>query len=265
MGDLIFLKLGGSLITDKTVPRFAQREIIARLAVEIGEALQANPQLKLVLGHGSGSFGHVPAKKYGTRQGVTTPEQWRGFAEVWRDARALNQIVVDILLETGLPVIAMPPSASVIAADGQVESWQTGPLQAALDHHLIPVINGDTIFDTVRGGTILSTEDLFFALARQLKPRQILLAGYEDGVCRNFPACAEIISEITPETYPAVRAHLTGSAAVDVTGGMAQKVDSMLALCAEIPGLQAAIFSGREPGLVRSALLGRPGGTVIHA
>jgi isopentenyl phosphate kinase len=66
----IFLKLGGSLITDKTRVEHARKPIIRRLAREIKAAREARPDLQIVLGHGSGSFGHVAAKKHGTRDGA---------------------------------------------------------------------------------------------------------------------------------------------------------------------------------------------------
>ena len=51
---LTFLKLGGSLITDKTHPRTPRPESLARLASEIAAALGEDPALALILGHGSG-------------------------------------------------------------------------------------------------------------------------------------------------------------------------------------------------------------------
>ena len=110
--EIIFLKLGGSLITDKDKPYTPRLDKLAELAQEIKAALDSNPSLLLILGHGSGSFGHVPAKKYGTRQGVHTPEQWRGFAEVWREADLLNRHVVDALWQAGLPAIRFAVSGS---------------------------------------------------------------------------------------------------------------------------------------------------------
>jgi isopentenyl phosphate kinase len=50
---------------------------------------------------------------------------------------------------------------------------------------------------------------------------------------------------------------------VDVTGGMARKVESMLALIQHIPKLEALIFSGQQPGLVEKALAGGNPGTLI--
>lgn len=262
--ELVFLKLGGSLITDKDQPRTPRADVLARLAEEITGVRRERPEMALVLGHGSGSFGHIPARKHGTRQGVQTPGEWLGFAEVWKEARALNQLVVEALAAAGLPVIAFPPSAAVTARGGQPLHWDLAPLRAALAAGLVPLIHGDTIFDQQRGGTILSTEDLFIYLAYQLHPARILLAGREAGVWADFPACTRLIAEITPANFAAVAAQIRGSASVDVTGGMLAKVRSMLTLAQDLPGFEASIFSGFEAGLVRQALLGATPGTAIR-
>ena len=292
---LVFLKLGGSLITDKAVPHTLRPEVLSRLAQEIAGARQANPALRLLLGHGSGSFGHVPARQYGTRQGAHTPEQWRGFAQVWLEANALNRLVVDALVEAGLPAISFPPSASVTACDGQVAAWDLTPLRAVLEAGPLPVVQGDVIFDTARGGTILSTEEIFEHLARHLQPARLLLAGIEPGVWKIFPPSSPnlfplkgegeinrnlsvlgrkaaqntqisdlVFPEITPDNFTEVLPALGGSQATDVTGGMASKVRQMLALVQALPGLEVLIFSGLKPGLVREALLGGMEGTKIR-
>ena len=67
---LVFVKLGGSLITDKRVAEAPRLEVIDRMAQEIAAARQADPALQIVIGHGSGSFGHLHGRKYGTRAGV---------------------------------------------------------------------------------------------------------------------------------------------------------------------------------------------------
>jgi Predicted archaeal kinase len=107
----------------------------------------------LLIGHGAGSFGHVPAKKYGTRQGVHTPQEWLGFAEVWKEAAALNRLTTDALLAAGLPVVSFSPCASVTARDGKVEVWELYPIRSALEAGLVPLVFGDVIFDRQRGGS----------------------------------------------------------------------------------------------------------------
>ena len=262
--NLCFLKLGGSLITDKARPHTPRLDVLARLAGEIKQALAQRPGLRLVVGHGSGSFGHVPGKRYGTRQGVYSPEQWRGFAEVWFEATALTRIVVEAFHEVGLPVIAFSPSAGVISQDGVVLTWDLAPLQAAMQAGLLPVMHGDVVFDRVRGGTILSTEDLFMYLARQLQPERILLAGIEAGVWEDYPTCDKLIPEITPERLPEIFPALGGSSKTDVTGGMSSKVQQSLVLIEEYPDLLIQIFSGESPGNVKRALLGESAGTTLR-
>jgi len=261
---LIFLKLGGSLITDKIRPYTPRLDTLDDLAQQILAARQENPGMRLLLGHGSGSFGHAEASKYKTRRGVRNPEGWRGFSDVWFAASALNRLVMEALQKTGLQAMVFPPSASVTAKDGQVTTWDISPIQSALKHSIIPVVYGDVVFDILRGGTILSTEDLFGYLAHVLTPQRILLAGLEAGVWADFPACSRFIDEITPGTIGEQAQNLGGSAGTDVTGGMDSKVRQMLELVQEIPSLDVRIFSGEEPGNIQKALLGSVVGTHIH-
>jgi isopentenyl phosphate kinase len=264
MSNIIFLKLGGSLITDKTQPQTPRLDVLTRLSSEIAEAMDQNPDIRLVLGHGSGSFGHVPASQYGTRKGVYSAEQWSGFVEVWWAASALNRLVMDALHNAGLPAIAFSPLAMIIARNGQVAAWDTYPLKTALEIGLVPIIHGDVVFDLERGGTILSTEDLFSYLARQLHPNRILIAGRETGVWKDYPTRKQLIPLITPKTLAETMPTLTGSNATDVTGGMIAKVNTMLNLVKEIMGLEVLIFSGEQPGAVCNTLLGASIGTIIR-
>jgi isopentenyl phosphate kinase len=261
--NLLFLKLGGSLITDKHSPSTPRPEVIRRASEEIAKALSDNPTIKLILGHGSGSFGHMAAKQHNTRQGVRTPEEWRGFANVWKEARALNQIIVEALHDAGLPAMSLPASAGAEVADGMIQHWDLNTLHEMLAENLLPVVYGDVAFDSVRGGTILSTEDIFQYLARQLNPSRILLAGIEPGVWADYPACTQLAGKITPANIDNVLPALQGSAAADVTGGMRSKVEEMLGLVQQSPGLEVVIFSGAEEDSIFSALKGGAGGTLI--
>jgi isopentenyl phosphate kinase len=262
---LQFLKLGGSLITDKTKPSTARPEVLKRLGEEIAEAKAEDADISLVLGHGSGSFGHAAADKYGTRGGVNTPEEWLGFSEVWMQASALNRLVVANLHAAGLPAVAFPPSASAVGEDGRMTSWEMAPIEKALEKGLLPVVYGDVVFDTVRGGTIFSTEDLFVHLALHLKPDRILLAGIEEGVWGDYPVCTHLVESLTPKNLAEVAPALAGSMATDVTGGMETKVHQMLSLVEGVPDLEVLIFSGQHPLAVKKALLGERLGTRIFS
>lgn len=259
---MIFLKLGGSLITEKSTPSTPRSAVIQRLSREISDALERSGGLPLLLGHGSGSFGHPVANRYQTAHGAERPDQWQGFAEVWSAANQLNRIVIDSLLEAGLPVISLPPSASAICEGGELAAMSVEPIERAIAAGLVPVVQGDVAFDRDLGATILSTEKVFRFLATQLQPTVVLLAGSDGGVYQDFAKKDTILPEITPSELDQLR--LGASADVDVTGGMLDKVHEALEISRTTLGGSVRIFSGVEPGVVREALLGAPVGTLVR-
>lgn len=269
MDELVFVKLGGSVITDKARPETARPEVIARLAGEVAHALAARPDLKLVLGHGSGSFGHMVARRYGTRQGVYSLDDWRGFAEVAAVAARLNRLVADTFLAAGVLVWTLQPSASARCRGGELVSLEIAPVEAALAHGLVPLVYGDVALDEVRGGTILSTEQIFACLTRQLHPARIILVGEVDGVFEDDPlrnSAARPVPKISAANWTEVQATLGGSHAPDVTGGMLAKVQEMVALVREIPELEVQLISGERIGALKAALHAgeAAGGTIIR-
>lgn len=260
--DLVFIKLGGSLITDKDRTETADSAMLKALLEEIVSIRKNHPNLKLLLGHGSGSFGHHAGMQTGTRDGVFSAADWLGYQSVWASARRLNQIVVAACQQAGLPVLAFPPSSCVVSDNHEICAWELAPIKSALAAGLIPLVYGDVVTDLAIGGTILSTEDLFFYLALALKPAKILLAGEEEAVFADFPMNQQPLSFISKDAEKA--AYLQGSASLDVTGGMLSKVQLMQKLCRQLPGLQVVIFSGRNPRNLTGILDGKPTGTLIR-
>lgn len=260
---ITLLKLGGSLITDKDSPHTARPDVIRRLGKEIFDYWRTDHS-PLIIGHGSGSFGHIPAKRYGTRQGVKSAEDWAGFAEVHAEAAALNQIVTNLLRESGLPIISFVPMNQVKTNNGSITHWDTSEIVKSFSEYgLIPLIFGDTVFDTNQGGTILSTEDLFEHLCSSFaeKPR-ILLAGLEDGVWYDFPRKTKLITKISASDKDD-DSFIQGSASTDVTGGMHEKVRLMKELVRNNRAQSVTIFSGDQAGNLTNALLGIQTGTTI--
>lgn len=266
---LIFVKLGGSLITDKTKRYAVRRSILARLAGEISAALTESPDLQLVIGHGSGSFGHVAAHDagYNPADGHPSPD---AFAAVGAAAGDLNAIVRRALVDAGVPAVSLAPSALAYAHNGDIESLTVIPFERLLNWGGIPLTFGDVAL-TADGGTIVSTEAVLAYLARQLTPDRILLLGEVDGVFAENPhrtdttATPRLLREITPATWPTVRAGLAGARGIDVTGGMVDKVSQMLALLDTLPALEIIIASGLEHGLLHRALSGKSvRGTILH-
>ncbi len=272
MDELVFLKLGGSLITEKTKRYVPRPEKLLALAREIRAALDQADELKLVLGHGSGSFGHFAFIEHlnpavyptSTRaRPRTEAAYWSGVAEVWYRASQLNRHVMDALREAGVPAVSLAPSAAATTNDGMISRWEIGPLQAALSSGLLPVIFGDIVFDPIQGGKVLSTEVLMRHLALELRPARILLAGLEEAVWSDFPGRSIPIRRITPENIGTVSAKIGASDGTDVTGGMKSKVEEMLSLVQAVPGLTVQIFSGEIAGNLRRTLSGEVVGTLV--
>ena len=223
-----------------------------------------DPGLSLLMGHGSGSFGHWAAKPYSTREGVGTAEQWRGFAQVAAAAAQLNAIVRSAFLEADVPVFSLQPSASARCQDGLLRQLEMRPIEEALDNGLVPLLYGDVALDDVRGGTIISTEDIFSYLAAELAPARILLLVDAPGVLGPGGA---LVGRISPADLSLLQQSLGESRGIDVTGGMASKVGAMVELVQRQQGLTVRILPGGEPGLLTRALLDPSAelGTLISA
>ncbi|MFN8474432.1 MAG: isopentenyl phosphate kinase [Anaerolineae bacterium] len=264
--SLVFLKLGGSLITDKRGEAALRPDVLAGVAAEIGAALAADTALRVVVGHGSGSFGHVAAQRWRMLDGLVS---WRAYAEVGAAAARLNRHVADALLTAGVPAVTFQPSASAVAENGRIVEMALGPLKTVLDGGATPLVYGDVAVDTARSYCIISTETIFSYLAARLAPKRIILAGQVDGVYSHDPLqdpLALPVARLTPSAWDSVAHTLQGAAGVDVTGGMASKVRAMLDIVRAQPDVTVHLLSGLRANAIRDALLGRDlGGTLITA
>ncbi|MCE2470703.1 MAG: hypothetical protein J4G18_02165 [Anaerolineae bacterium] len=259
----VLIKLGGSLVTDKRRARSFRREIVQEIAQQIVELRAARPETRIVIGHGSGSFGHFEAEKHNTAEGVYSTADRLGFAKVGAVATELSHLILGELLAAGLPAVRFQPSSMLVTRDRQLQTIIVEPLLLALEQQLIPLVHGDIALDSVIGGAIMSTEALFAGLVKPLRARQIILLGDVDGV---FDESGAPIARITPESFPRIAPLLGGSGGVDVTGGMLQKVTEMIGLAHTHPGLEIVIANGKVSGILLDLLLdGAARGTRICA
>jgi len=221
----------------------------------------------LVIGHGSGSFGHMAAAASGM-SGTTLTDEPRGIAATQASAAALHSRVMGALLEAGLPAFSFPPSATTVAREAGIARYEAEPIAIALDLGLVPVVYGDVIL-APRGARIASTETVFEELVETLPALgccvgRILWAGDTEGV---YDDERETISEIDPETCSTrvvPTDAIVGSDAVDVTGGMAHRVSVAVGLARA--GVASWIGDGSRPGRIEKALRGqdRVPGTCIR-
>ncbi len=74
---LIVIKLGGSALTDKTRIYTPRKTVIRRAAKQVAYLAR---KFSIVLVHGAGSYGHIPAKKWDLASGFKHKSQLAGLS-----------------------------------------------------------------------------------------------------------------------------------------------------------------------------------------
>ncbi len=262
---ITLVKLGGSLITDKLRPGKARRKVIARLAAEIAGAAERRPG-RLLVGHGSGSFGHPSAAHYGVHRGVDDGSDLAGVAQTQARAATLHRLVVDGLLVAGAAPFSLAPSSFMSADSGRPVGLALEPLLRALELGLLPVTYGDVVLDRRQGSAICSTETVFRALVKALRRRdrpvaRVLWLGETEGV---YDSRGALVPMITDANLRRILPSTGAAAGTDVTGGMRHRLETAAALARL--GVDSWILNGLEPDRLAQALAGeRVAGTRVAA
>jgi len=244
------LKIGGSILTDRSQPLAARSEEIKRVAEEVAAAPQ-----NLILVHGAGSFGHIPAKRYGLPESFNP----KGLRETHASVASLNALVVEALAEAGANPMPMHPFSCLVLRDGRISSFALGPLGMMLENGILPVLHGDVAMDITRRAGIVSGDQLVHYLARSIKAEMVAVGTNVDGIMLQGKA----ISEIGKSDLPALEGEVGESSEVDVTGGMRGKLMELLQLAEA--GIGSTIFNASREGQIKRALRGEAVGTRVRA
>ena len=261
---IVLLKLGGSLITDKTRPGVARHAAIRRLAEELASVSKQPRGPRLVVGHGSGSYGHVAASDGGLTPGADLRKRLDAISGTQHRAAELHRLVVATLVKAGARPFSFAPSSFLCAVGGRAGRPFVEPIFEALDLGLLPVVYGDVVLDRKRGAVIVSTEELFLLLAKEARRRRnpvsrAVWLGETDGV---RDETGGTIARLSAATALRAARRVTGASGVDVTGGMALRLRAASALAKA--GISSSIVDGRKAGAIAAAISGRAlGGTRV--
>ena len=248
MSDLVVLKLGGSVITDKKSRFSFKGDVMSRISREIARCWPT----PLVVIHGGGSFGHPIASEYNLNMGFREQRQLEGFVKTIQAMRELNHLVTDTLIKVGIGAVGMPASLVFITSNGVIQTAHLDLVFASLDLGVIPVSCGDAVFDRVRRFTILSGDSIAVYLARALKARRLVFAVDVDGVYEYDRETGEKRLLVTLD----YRRHATllYRDVGDVTGGMFEKVEA--AFEAHRAGVEVTLVNGLVEGRIEAAVKG---------
>lgn len=248
---MILVKLGGSVITDKSRLRTFRRAPTERLARELGRSTDP-----LAVVHGAGSFGHIEAKRHGLHLGLKREGQLRHVAAVQRDVRELNLKVLEALIDGGVRAVSVPPAAAATFRDGKVRTFSREVFERVVSIGLTPVTFGDVVPDAAMGFSICSGDLMMLALAKAFRPRLVVFCADVDGVFDKDPKRyrdAELIPVLDRSKLSAIERSVGRNA--DVTGSMHGKLVRMLAISRHCE--KCMIVNGNVPGRLERTLSGR--------
>ena len=244
------LKLGGSVITHKDKYFSSDLENIKRLATEIKESSSK----KLIIIHGAGSFGHPVAEKHSISDGLRNKDQLIGFSETHQSMTRLNQIIVDALLEAGVPAFGVSASSMLVTRGRRLVDIDLSIVKQLLDTGLVPVMYGDAVLDTDQGFAILSGDQLIVRLAIELEAEQVIFGSDVDGIFTSNPKLNSDAKLIKKVSLGNMTADVGDATFTDVTGGMMGKLTE--AEDAVKAGTEVIFLNATVKDRVRMALKG---------
>ncbi len=240
------IKLGGSVITDKSREKTLRKDVLERLAKEIAASGE-----KAIVIHGAGSFGHILAKKGRLKNGFQGEWQLEYFSKVQRDVRQLNLYVLSALIDAGLRPVSLPPSMMTIYRDGVMEHISKELFELYMQIGMTPVSFGDVVLDKERAFAICSGDHIMSALSSMKGLESAVFVTDVNGVYERSPneEGAKLLDVIYPDSEIASK-----MVREDVTGGIKEKIRHGFMIAEK--GIKVMIINGLVPGRLEKALKG---------
>lgn len=257
--NLVLIKAGGQLLTDKSKPFTPNTQNIGFFINQFQEVYKKyNEDYDFILGTGAGSFGHFTAHEYGLRDGAKTDKQFLGVAIAHNGVQSLNSMISNSFNQKGIPAMSLSPSSIFTTSNSEIDTKYFDSLDECLKNKLVPVLYGDAVLDIKKGVTICSTEQVFEACINHLKDHYqnitLIYLMTTDGVLDEYK---NTISKFTKNTSLVV--HETDKH--DVTGSVESKVkyaQKAKKLCTHV-----YLISGLKSGEISKTLQGEEVGTEI--
>ena len=224
--ELVILKLGGSLLTDKNEPFSIRNKILEQSVEEIVKSKK-----KLIIVHGGGSFGHPMAKKYSISNGfnIKIENQFYGLAKTHEAMVKLNSIVINSFLEKNYPVIPIEPYSTFIKKSKGIEIKNLEAIELTLEMGVTPVLYGDVILDEEKTFSIISGDNIILELCKRLQKMHISKVIFtidKDGIFIERNGEIEFLNEARFTQIDGLNlANLDKK--IDVTGGIMNKLKTI--------------------------------------
>ena len=246
MDKAVFIKIGGSLITDKRGGTLSiKEEIISEIGADLVNIVE---ERRVILANGAGSFGHPVVKFYRIDENGINPE---GISKVCSSVDHLNKKVVESLVEKGIPAVSFPPRSFVYRNMGGNFIFFKEPILNMLRLGVVPVTYGDLIFDERKGSSVISGDDIPFLFSDLIDTAIFLI---------DMPGIVDEKGKVLRRMDEG-DLDLLKSCETDVTGGILGKVKKGFML--RKMGIRVVISGFSKKGDIKMALKGELGTELI--
>ena len=245
----VAIKLGGSIITDKSQFKTPNLDNISSIVDLLSKLYKEG--INFIIVHGAGSYAHIPAKKYNLSNGYSGEEGRIHYSEVHALCEELSLLIVNKLIEKGIPAVSFHPATYVTQRDKKPTSIQDNLLMRYLKEGFVPVTHGDVVLDDSIKSSIISGDELMKHFGKTWADKLVFISDV-DGLLDKFPG-GNLIPIVNSENFKDVLVNVGGSEHTDVTGGMANKVKDLM----ELP-VPTYLVNGAYPSRIENAIRGNP-------
>jgi isopentenyl phosphate kinase len=220
---LVLVKLGGSVITNKEKPHSPNLRNMRIIGRQLSRALLADSDLRLIIIHGGGSFGHYYAKKFGLSTQITNSASPEGLARTAGSMIKLHSVLLEELCRAGVYCGTMFPLELFSGLEKPLSIRESGRyrIQSVFENGLVPITFGYVNLEGDRS-YIVSGDTIALALATTFPIAKTIFVMDVDGVYRSFRMKGSIIKELAQEEF----LYEGSTTAYDVTGGIKTKINA---------------------------------------
>ena len=262
MGNVVVIKFGGGLITDKSKMCTPEFVIIDNLVNAVKQCMEFG--LKVIVVHGAGSYGHLRAKYWRLNEGLMDANEFIAQSDcnsqkeavsiVRNDMLTLNQIILDSFNKHDISTKSLPPHKWA----RNTGSNFSGNVKEIFSSDADVMISFGDVVDCDQGEFgILSGDDLVVRICQDIPnvSKLVFAIGGVDGILKRPPEVAnddDLIRRWSPKI------EFTGIhyADIDVTGGIGLKA-TRGAEVAQL-GIDVFIINGEYPERLVEACRGIP-------
>ncbi len=254
--EIILMKLGGSLITDKKseTPK-CHLDVVSEIANIISKFDQ-----KIIIVHGAGSYAHPIVKKHNIDKGIDGTEiQEKAILQTRKQLLKLNRILSEKIKKTGMECESIIPSQTMsLDENNALKSFPKEKFDSVISNGKIAITFGDIVNIGKKNVGILSGDTLLLKLAQLYRPKRTFFVMDYPGVVKGN------LEGDNPEIYDKIDSEYIDRISIlkeenrpDVTGGLVNKIQCAL----EISKICECWITGLEN--LEDCISGIPKGTRV--